>query len=253
MMVAEGTDRDGLTMVIQVERAAAWGGAAESYAVGVRADGGSNQRVLVPYDAAPGQRIEVPASRAIDVPAELPVEMALLMPPVAAALRAWDSLRLEIGTATVVTPGLWSPILSSVAGWYGATPLLVGGAGDTASAGTGVDAETVSRLAAKLAGYPAVCAVELTGRADTVDLLLESVPKAARVLFAGPRGDRLTIDYYVNVHRKGLYLSSTILSPLGAFTEPIDRDLGRRASRLLMSPARAARCHAAVAALQESR
>jgi threonine dehydrogenase-like Zn-dependent dehydrogenase len=253
MMVAEGTERDGLTMVIQVERTAAWRGVAESYAVGVRDDGGSRQRVLVPCEAAPGQRVEVPASGAIEVPAELPVETALLVPLAAVALRAWDSLRLEIGAAAVVTPGLWSPILSAVAGWYGATPLLVRGAGDAASAGSGVDAETVSRLSAKLAGCPAVCAIELTGRADTVDLLLESVPKYARVLFAGPQGDRLTIDYYVNVHRKGLHLSSTILSPLGAFTEPVDRDLAARVSCLLVSPARAERCHAAVAAVQESR
>lgn len=248
-MIATGAERDGLTMVVQVERAGRWMNA-ESFAVGVRVDDGSRERVLVGVDAAPGEHVDVAASRAIGVPAELPVQTALLLPPVTAALRAWDGLTPEIGAAAVITPGPWAPIMSTVAAWYGAQPMLVGGA-DVSSGG--VDAGTVARLAATLAGCPAVCAVELSGRADMVDLLLEALPKYARVLFAGPRGDRLTIDYYVNVHRKGLLLSSTILSSLDVFSESADGGLAARAARLLMNPARAEQCHAAAVATPGAR
>jgi threonine dehydrogenase-like Zn-dependent dehydrogenase len=236
MIVVEGTGLDRLT--IDVERATRWSATAEPFAVGVRVD--SRQRVLVRVEATPGQRIDVPASNILNLPLELPPDTVLLVPPVATALRAWDLLRPELGTAAAVTPGPWAPLLSVVARWYGATPMLVGQS--SPSEGRGADADSVASLAKTLADSPAVCAAELTGRADMVDLLLESLPKYSRVLFAGPCGDRFTIDYYVNVHRKGLQLSSTVLSALDVFSHSEGRDLVLRASRLLANPARAASC-----------
>ena len=239
MMVAERTGLEPVT--IEIERTGSWKPTGETFAVGVRTDA-TRQHVLVPIDGAAGKRIDVPASSVLELPLELSSNAALLVLPVATALRAWDLALPELGTAAVITPGPWAPLFSVVACWYGATPMLVGGA-----SAPGEDVDAVASLTKKLTAYPAVSAAELTGRADMVDLLLESIPKYSRVLFAGPRGDRFTIDYYVNVHRKGLHLASSVLSALDAFTEPAGRDLVVRAARLLANPSRAARCHDAAA------
>ena len=184
---------------------------------------------------------------------ELQFDAAPLLRPVAAALSIWDRLGAEIGHAAVVTPGPWAPFLMTVATWYGATPLLVGAAGADAGAESATDAAAVSELTRVLAEYPAVCAIELTGRADMVDLLLDSVPKYSHVLFAGRQADRFTIDYYVNVHRKGLTLASTVFPPSNGFAEPADHSLMQRAARLLMNASRAAACQRAMATVSQTR
>jgi hypothetical protein len=167
-------------------------------------------------------------------------ETAMMIPMLAEAMRAWELMQLEVGAAAVVTPGSrWSPLLELLATWYGARPVSLG----TAMG----DSEAVSALAATLARFPVVCVAELTGRADVVDMILESVPASSRVLFAGPRIDRFTIDYYVNVHRKGLHLASTVLAASRAFSPALrDPSILERAGRLLLSPTRAAACHAAL-------
>lgn len=245
-------ERDAIreTMTVQIEHVGLpWGSAAPGYVVGVY-DGssahGARGRVLAPLDALP----ELDAAKAIDLPADLPADTALLVPLLGEALRAWDLLSLEMGTAAVVTQGLpWSPLFALVARWYGAVPLVVGSAGEGDQAGAIVasDVDAVARFAKTLSEFPAVAAIELSGRADTVDLLLEAVPRYARVLFAGPRHDRLTIDYYVNVHRKGMHLASTVLSSMRMFSGgEANAHLVRRACRLLANRARAAACKEAV-------
>ena len=205
--------------------------------------GGPQRRVIVPL-GPPGSRFPtVDPARAIDLPEEIDADAALLLPFLTEALRAWDLLDLEIGSAAIVTQGSpWSGLLAAVARCYGAVPVLVGGSG--AGGGSAIDmadADAVTRFAATLSGFPAVCAVELTGHAEAVDLVLEAVPRYARVLFAGPRGDRLTIDYYVNVHRKGMHLKSTVLSPGRLLDgDRLERQLAQRAYRLLANARHAA-------------
>ena len=181
------------------------------------------------------------------LPNDFPMDAAPMLPAVTAALRVWDQLSLEIGQAAVITPGTWSPLLATVAEWYGAHALIVGGIADDSATVSAVDSEAVSKLTRRLSAYPAVCAVELSGRADMVDLLLESVPRYSHVLFAGPRGDRFTIDYYVNVHRKGLFLASTVFDPTTKLEETADSGLVLRAARLLMKTDRATACRRAMA------
>jgi threonine dehydrogenase-like Zn-dependent dehydrogenase len=241
MMVAERAELEPVT--VEIERTGSWKPTGETFAIGVRTDA-PRRPVLVPIDGAAGKRVDVPASSVRELPLELSSSAALLVLPVATALRAWDRALPELGSAAVITPGPWAPLFSVVAGWYGATPMLAGGASPR-----GEDGDAVASLTRKLTAYPSVSAAELTGRADMVDLLLESVPKYSRVLFAGPRGDRFTIDYYVNVHRKGLHLVSAVLSALDAFKEPAGGDLVVRAARLLANPSRAARCQDAAAAM----
>jgi hypothetical protein len=168
-----------------------------------------------------------------------------LVPLVSEALRVWDTLRLELGVAALITgPSPWTKLFAEVATWYGAFPLVVAPGGDS---GEGSGSDQVQQLRDKLSAYAAVGAVELSGRADAVDLLLETIPQESAVMFAGPSRDPFTIDYYVNVHRKGLYLASTVLSPSRARTgDETSLRLVDRASRLLASGTRLQACAAAV-------
>ena len=192
-------------------------------------------------------RVSRDAMGLVPVPVALASETAMLIPLVVESLRVWDLLQLEIGAAALVTRAQpWSPLLELVASWYGAIPVPLD---DVERHETARDHDPVAALRSTLAQYPLVGVVELTGKSDVVDTVLEPLPSSSRVMFAGTQRDRLTIDYYVNVHRKGLHLHSTILSPSRLFT-PAGRDLQRaeRAARLLANPARARACSAAVAA-----
>lgn len=198
------------------------------------------RRALAAIDSPSTRHPFVEPSTVIEVPEELDAELAVLLPFVTEALRAWDLLDLEIGSAAITTAGSpWSGLVAAAARCYGAVPMSAGGG---RSAGAAIaDADAVAGFAATLRAYPAVCAVELSGRADVIDLVLEAVPREARVLIAGPAGDRLTIDYYVNVHRKGMHLKSTVLSPGRLLRgEESDRQRASRACRLLGNPQRSA-------------
>ena len=222
----------------------AWDSPSPTYGVARSGiDGGS--RLLVPLD---GGRITGDPAAFVPLPDSTSPEIGMMIPLVVEALRVWDSLQLEIGAAAIVTQARpWAALFEVVATWYGAFPIRVGPGGiDGPSGGEG---DAVAVLAKTLARYPLVCAVELTGRADVVDVVLEAIPASSRVCFAGPRQDRFTIDYYVNVHRKGLLLGSTHLASVRLFVaEHRDPAIVARASRLLASPARAEACRAAIEA-----
>jgi hypothetical protein len=86
-------------------------------------------------------------------------------------------------------------------------------------------------------------AAELTGDPSLVDGLLEALPRSSGLMLAGPSRERLTVDYYANVHIKGLRLLS---GTLDADSSAVMRD-GRasrleRTRRLLARPERAAAC-----------
>jgi len=186
-------------------------------------------------------------------PAALEADAMALVPAVCAALELWDTLKLEVGEAAVVTDGHpWSRAVALVASWYGALPVVL--ISDDAASVPGVirvsttgAPDPVRELVVNLQGRPAVAAAELSGRADAVDLLLEALPASSRVMLAGAAREPLTIDYYVNVHRKGLRLVSGMLDagPMHAVDAGADARAGR-ARRLLARPARLAACREAM-------
>jgi hypothetical protein len=178
------------------------------------------------------------------------------VPVVARALAFWDALGLEIGETAIVTSAGWTGhVVATVASWYGAAPLVVGMPGLAAGPPgsdrlIAEDAEAaVKDLQGRLQGRAGVAGVELTGRAALVDLLLQTVPTFARLMFAGDARERLTVDFYVNVHRKGLLLHSDLFDPAAAVAAPWTGGTGARfarAARLLARPDRAAACLGAV-------
>ncbi len=160
----------------------------------------------------------------------------------------WDTLGLELGEGAVVTDGHpWSRAAALVAVWYGAHPVLLVTPGETLPAGVtpfrAADdpAEAVKALAGLLQPRPGVAIAELSGRADLVDLVFEGIPPGARVMLGGAAVERLTIDFYVNVHRKGILLASALFEPEAAPAPGWNASAyAERASRILADAARAA-------------
>jgi hypothetical protein len=222
--------------------------------VGRRLD--REETVLVPVegDAAPGQEVQVTAERVADLPPALDANAARLVPLVATALGAWESLGLELGEVALVTgDGPAARLMAVAATWFGACPVLRLGASDALTL-PGIETLPAGEfgpaaLGARLKTRPGVVVIELSGRPDVVDLILEAIPMFTRVLFAGPPGHRLTVDFYVNVHRKGLLLRSSTLAPASSVAAAWAGDAGQRcarAARFLTVPARLAECHLAL-------
>jgi len=90
--------------------------------------------------------------------------------------------------------------------------------------------------------------VDLSGRADVIDVLLEVIPRWGRLLLAGPAGTPVTIDYYRNVHRKGIVFATTVLEPSRVFDAHSDvRSQVARACAILGNSRMAAQCSALLA------
>jgi hypothetical protein len=175
-------------------------------------------------------------------------DVTSLVPGVAASLRMWDRLGLSLGEAVVITDGhRWSRLAALVATWYGAVPVIIQSTDSRPlpPAVTRLEvadpADRAKVLASLVNGLPAVVAAELSGRADAVDMLLEALPAMSRLMLAGNAAEALTIDYYVNVHRKGLHLMSCVLDDGASLDEYLER-----AERLLARPERAVACRAAI-------
>lgn len=167
---------------------------------------------------------------------------------VAAVLWLWDTMQLEIGEVVAITDGHpWARLAALAATWYGTRPIFVTRAAEVTLPGvrtltwTGADDDT-RQLAAMLKGAGGVAVAELSGEAGLVDLVFEAVPQNSRVMLAGPATDRLTIDFYRNVHVKGLRLVSGTLE--AGSQSPARAD---RVARLLSQPAFALACNAALA------
>lgn len=161
------------------------------------------------------------------------------------ALWIWDKLDLEIGDLAVVTSSdVKGRVLATVAAATGASPvLLVGDSWTNASVPNVncVSVEQFGRLSSSIRkqfrGKPSVAAAECTGRAEVIELLLATLPIFSRVIVAGTSFGPLNIDFYLNLHKKGLILHAiefdSIFSDSLSSQDEIAYEL--RASRLLSS------------------
>lgn len=181
---------------------------------------GSSQ-LLVRLENIEAQEFEVLEDYAIPIPDRLDPEHAMLAPLVALALWGWDCLGLELGELAVYTGiGPLADIVGQIAIWSGAQPLvklsptrhgLKLSSNHMISSDDLVDtAETLKKLAFSSPGF---AAVDLTGRPEIVDLLLEIIPKWGRLLLGSNHPGKLTIDYYKNIHRKAALVVTNILTP----------------------------------------
>lgn len=189
-------------------------------------------------------------SQCVPVPQALGVDEALLAPPLAMALSFWDQLHLEIGEAAIYTDGdFFADLVGQVAVWRGGcpvirlssipnkTPLVLG----ECQYMTDPD-ETVHQLRERIKEKPGFAAVDLSGRPETIDLLLEVVPRWGRVLLAGRTRQALTVDIYNNVHRKGVLLITSIFDPSLAIQDAASRAYLSAAFRILQNKQMATLC-----------
>jgi hypothetical protein len=158
---------------------------------------------------------------------------------VAWSLWAWDELRLELGDAAVIAVGKDMPAhLPAIALLHGALPVLQIG-GERAPEGVEIVAATdagsvLSELRRRLERSVGAAAVDFSGKAEVVDALFEGLPRFARLLLAA-HGDNLTIDFYNNVHRKGVLLRSHVCDPARFAADPSRAGYLQRARRLVDS------------------
>jgi threonine dehydrogenase-like Zn-dependent dehydrogenase len=185
---------------------------------------GAGGLLLAPLDAAPGSLVKVSELSCLRITGSLDATRALAVPPLAVALSMWESLHLELGDAAVVTSGSpLSALAAQVALWRGGCPVVDLGPADSKSV-TDVpridwsDPEEAARqLTEATARRPGFAAVELSGRAEVLDILLEVMPRWTRLLLAGAAGKPVTIDFYKNVHRKGAVIAATDVEPASIF------------------------------------
>lgn len=207
--------------------------------------------LLLPESSGPEEEeVLVSADQLFEVPEALSDSAGLALFPVAAVLGLWDRLELELGEVALVTGGSWcSNLAVVVASWYGAFPVFCARCEDSRPArGVRViDASSPTTALASLRetfGTEPAVVLELSGSAETVDLVLDAVPAFSRVMLAGASQERLVLDFYTNVHRKGLMLLSST-AELGMLARAGNRTLSRqlaRAARLLMKPGRVEDC-----------
>jgi hypothetical protein len=205
----------------------------------------TGDRVLVRGADVLLDEMEIGSGNWLPVPGEIEPGVALLLPATARALWAWQSLGLEFGEAAVVTDGHATvDLLGQIALWQGALPIVRLGASPASDppfeALSTSDAEAAARRLRSLAAErPGFAAIDLSGQPRLIGLLLDALPRWGRLLLAGRCRERLTLDVYGDVHRKGATVRSAILDPMDVFDAGPADPAWRRACRLLGQPKRA--------------
>jgi hypothetical protein len=204
------------------------GSAETECAIGYVDDSENEQRsgvaewMLASVPAGTSGRIDVSRAACIVIPNALGQERALAVPTLACALWSWDSLQLELGDAAIYTPGppLLERAIAATAVWRGGLPVIRLRADAAAAPADGVEdvsignaQQAISRLSAIARRAPGFAAIDLWGRADVLDILFEVLPRWSRVLLGARSTAPLTVDFYNNVHRKGVYMRTTRLDP----------------------------------------
>lgn len=226
----------------------------------------SSDVALVPGVQIVDSELVVHPSECVRVPGPLDPSLGILAPALASALSLWETLRLELGDAAAwTTGGPLSGLVGQVALWRGACPGIELGAATDARELDERQTERVNwsdqdiataRLAELAARRPGFAAVDLSGRADVIDIFLEVIPRWGRLLLAGPAGAPVTIDFYKNIHRKGIVIAATTIEPAAIFTSSQDnavlKQMGRAAA-ILRNPKMAARCRQLLGAMSSAR
>lgn len=218
------------------------------------AESGSNgvRIVLAKLDDPQQSEVFLDESHCVAVPPALEASAALLAPPLGLALWMWDRLRLELGELAVYTEGdVFSPLVGQVGLWRGGCPVIrLSGDADHASQ-PGIEVLTTSdpegaarELRDRIKEKPGFAAIDLSGRPEIIDLFLEVMPRWGRMMLAGGTREPLTVDFYNNVHRKGVLLLTSVFDPTRVFQEEWGETYLTSAFRILQNTEMAAICSA---------
>jgi NADPH:quinone reductase-like Zn-dependent oxidoreductase len=182
----------------------------------------------------------------LKMPDTLVPEQAALVPHLMLAMRLWDGLELEIGESALVTgSSTFSRVLCHVAFLQGAWPILLNDKPldlnkevQEIVLNRDDPESTEAALNKALTNRPSFVAIEASGQAMLVDLLLEVLPNWGRLMFCHSATEPLTLDYYRNIHLKGAAILTTLLDSKWIFETNKDimsRELMERAVRLASS------------------
>lgn len=186
---------------------------------------GGASHVLTTVTAPRSSVITVPEGECVPIPPSLGEDEALLAVPLAAALSVWERLQLELGEIAVYTEGnILADLVGQVAVWRGGCPVVrLDSDPEWAPLNMGerlsiADPEEALRhLQKRVHDKPGFTAVDLSGRPEIIDLLLEAMPRWGRLMLAGRTPKPLTVDFYNNVHRKGALLLCEVFEPVSVF------------------------------------
>jgi hypothetical protein len=211
-------------MIERVQSPVAARGTLQTYAV-ARAEGTATGRVLALLPAADATTLEVDSTHCIPLDAKLSAEVALHVPALALSLWAWDQMQLEIGEAAVYTAeSPFQHFLGEAALLRGALPVIQLGSSSTYLApphvqvlDAGESSALLTELKGRLADCVGVAAIDLSGKAEVTDVIFETLPRWGRLLLAAHQPAPINIDFYNNVHRKGIDMRGCSLDPLQVF------------------------------------
>lgn len=208
----------------------------------------------VPPDTAIGAVLHATVEDIVELSSQIEPELAILVPRLATALSAWSRLGLELGEAAVIVAddvalARW---LSLVAAWFGGMPVIASTtmspdlavlpSGRLCSGSSDGLVGSIRQSTADSAGW---AGIETTGRPDMLEVMLEAVPKWGRIALGGQNSGSATVDFYNNVHRKGVHILSATLSTAALFDTSIDshvRHFVGRAAGILSHPLLASQC-----------
>lgn len=203
----------------------------------------AGMRVLALGDAAQstlGQVVSVAAADCLLPPEHLDDGAALALPPLLAALGAWQDLQLELGEVAVVsgdTP--FAALLALTAHWHGALPVVTLAAAAPGFAGgewvsPHDPREAHSRIQSLQQDKPGFAAIDVSGSALVADILFQALPRWGRLHLGGAPSEALTVDFYRDVHVKGARVFTRALDARSVWPSAVAApDLLRRAARLI--------------------
>lgn len=170
-------------------------------------------------------------------------ETNLLM-PLAFALWAWERLNLEIGEIALVTgDNVFSGVFAQAARLYGALPVFQ--LGNDLKDFQGIDnieinrdepLATIELLRNRIQDKAGFAAIDLSGKPEIIDVIFEVLPKWGKIMLLKQAEYPLTIDYYNNLHRKGICMFSYQLNPVVLFENKLElASIITRACRITQS------------------
>lgn len=240
------TDAGLLSLTVErVQPAVAARGNGQTYAV-ARVEGAATAtRVLTIVPGVDVSTLQAHAAQCIRIEEGLSAEAALHAPALALSLWAWEQLQLELGEAAVYTADSpFQHFLGEAALLRGALQVIQLGHASGYTPPKQVQVLTIdesgsliAQLKGRLADSVGGAAIDVSGKAEVTDVIFETLPRWGRLMLAAHRTSPINIDFYNNVHRKGIDLRACSFDPLQVFETAlrVDDDVFvRRAMALLM-------------------
>lgn len=188
----------------------------------------------------------------LEIDGDIDLSALLGAPILAALLQIAEDAKVELGTAVVISGDCpLSKLFGEMCRWW--TPVRIqlskfddsiDSSGPFSQVFRVSDENVQKELADLLQSSAAVSFVDFSGSSDAWDIMFEAAPYWSRLVAAAAVGSPMTIDFYNNIHRKGVTLIGKSITVDRLFTSPgclfTERQLSA-AVAILRSPSETAR------------